>query len=69
MDQSSGGSGNPSRMTLTVICLPRKSSDMRENYSMHVMYIRMRILPLFAPLKCFSTLSSEFAIDSESTAA
>ena len=31
MDQSlSGGSGNPSRMTLTVICSFRESSNMRE---------------------------------------
>lgn len=35
MDQSlSGGSGNPSRMTLTVICSFRESSNMRENYTM-----------------------------------
>lgn len=34
MDQSlSGGSGDPSRMTLTVICFFRESSDMRENYN------------------------------------
>ena len=31
MDQSlSGGSGNPFRMTLTLICSGRESSDMRE---------------------------------------
>ena len=31
MDQSlSGGSGNPSRMTLTVICSFRESWDMQE---------------------------------------
>jgi len=36
MDQSlSGGSGNPSRMTLTLICSLRESSDMRENYNTH----------------------------------
>jgi len=29
----SGGSGNPSRMTLTLICLLRESSNIRENYS------------------------------------
>jgi hypothetical protein len=35
MDQSlSGGSGNPSRMTLTVICSFRESSNIRKNYSM-----------------------------------
>ena len=35
MDQSlSGGSGKPLRMTLTVICSFRESSDMRETYSM-----------------------------------
>jgi hypothetical protein len=35
MDQSlSGGSGNPSRMTRTLICLFRESSNMRANYSM-----------------------------------
>ena len=30
----SRGSGDPSRMTLTVICSFRTFSDMRENYSM-----------------------------------
>jgi hypothetical protein len=35
MDQSlSGGSGKPLRMTLTLICSLRESSNMRENYSM-----------------------------------
>lgn len=35
MDQSlSGGSGNPSRMTLTLIWLLRESSNMRQNYTM-----------------------------------
>lgn len=35
MDQSlSGGSGAPSRMTLTVICSFRDSLDMRGNYNM-----------------------------------
>ena len=31
----SGGSGSPSRMTLTLICLFRESWTMRDNYSMH----------------------------------
>ena len=35
MDQSlSGGSGNPSRMTLTLICSFSESSNMRGNYIM-----------------------------------
>ena len=33
MDQSLSGGSTPSRMTLTVICLLRESSDMPEHYT------------------------------------
>jgi hypothetical protein len=44
MDQSlSGGSGAPSRMTLTVICSFRESSDMRGNYTMSRFLVLSRL--------------------------
>jgi hypothetical protein len=57
MDQSlSGGSGAPSRMTLTVICSFRESSDMRGNYTMS------RFLVLSRLQKKRADLCSEVAV-------
>ena len=46
MDQSlSGGSGNPSRMTLTLICSFCESSDMCRNYIMRDLWAGPLIVP------------------------